>query len=92
MYWSPSSGTALAEAELEYHEDHKSLAVYAKFPIVNLGPIIFYSVLRSGKLKDLVSENEKIYAAIWTTTPWTIPANRVIVTKTSLTDVAGYRI
>jgi hypothetical protein len=37
VYWSPSTGTALAEAELEYKDDHVSTAVYAKFPLVELG-------------------------------------------------------
>jgi isoleucyl-tRNA synthetase len=37
VYWSPSTGTALAEAELEYKEDHTSTAVYVKFPLVELG-------------------------------------------------------
>jgi isoleucyl-tRNA synthetase len=36
-YWSPSTGTALAEAELEYKDDHVSRAVYVKFPLVELG-------------------------------------------------------
>ena len=37
VYWSPSTGTALAEAELEYKEDHVSTAVYVKFPLIKLG-------------------------------------------------------
>jgi len=37
VYWSPSTGTALAEAELEYKEDHQSTAVYVKFPLSDLG-------------------------------------------------------
>jgi isoleucyl-tRNA synthetase len=37
VYWSPSTKTALAEAELEYKEDHISVAAYVKFPIVQLG-------------------------------------------------------
>ena len=37
VHWSPSSQTALAEAELEYNERHLSTAVYVKFPIVELG-------------------------------------------------------
>ena len=35
VYWSPSSGTALAEAELEYEEDHISTAALVKFPLTN---------------------------------------------------------
>lgn len=37
VYWSPSTRTALAEAELEYNERHISTAVYVKFPIADLG-------------------------------------------------------
>ena len=37
VYWSPSTRTALAEAELEYNENHESIAVYVKFPLVQLG-------------------------------------------------------
>jgi isoleucyl-tRNA synthetase len=66
VYWSPSTGTALAEAELEYRDDHVSCAVFVKFPLVNLGG-----------LKDFVREGETVSAVIWTTTPWTLPANRV---------------
>jgi isoleucyl-tRNA synthetase len=41
VYWSPSTGTALAEAELEYKEDHQSTAVYVKFPLSELGIALF---------------------------------------------------
>eukprot|EP00002_Diphylleia_rotans_P010709 TRINITY_DN2124_c0_g1_i8.p1 TRINITY_DN2124_c0_g1~~TRINITY_DN2124_c0_g1_i8.p1 ORF type:complete len:941 (+),score=141.98 TRINITY_DN2124_c0_g1_i8:198-3020(+) len=67
VHWSPSSRTALAEAELEYPEGHKSTSAYISFPI-----------------KKLPSPFEKTHASsdceaiIWTTTPWTIPANKAI--------------
>lgn len=69
VYWSPSSRTALAEAELEYDENHKSLAAFVRFP-----------VHVAKKLKDgpLSSITEPISVVIWTTTPWTLPANRAI--------------
>ena len=58
IYWSPSSESALAEAEIEYH-DHTSPSIYVTF--------------------DLVSENGAVEKGtkfvIWTTTPWTLPAN-----------------
>jgi isoleucyl-tRNA synthetase len=38
VYWSPSSRTALAEAELEYKDDHQSQAVYVAFPLTRLSP------------------------------------------------------
>ena len=70
MYWSPSSGTALAEAELEYNHAHTSTAAFIKFPITKLG----------ARLCQYTSLDNSIplSAAIWTTTPWTIPANRAI--------------
>lgn len=58
VYWSPSSESALAEAEIEY-KDKKSPSIYVAFPI------------KDGR--GVVSEDVKI--VIWTTTPWTIPAN-----------------
>jgi isoleucyl-tRNA synthetase len=67
VYWSPSSRTALAEAELEYKEDHLSMAAYVKFLVTNV-PEGLKGMLPDGQL----------YAVIWTTTPWTLPANRAI--------------
>ncbi len=60
VYWSPSSESALAEAEIEYH-DHKSPSIYVAMPVVDG--------------KGLVTDAEFI---VWTTTPWTIPANLAI--------------
>ena len=62
VMWSPTEKTALAEAEIEYHE-RESAIVYALFP-----------VLRAPAASDLVGAN----VVIWTTTPWTIPANRAL--------------
>ncbi|KAF2131912.1 isoleucyl-tRNA synthetase-like protein [Dothidotthia symphoricarpi CBS 119687] len=69
VYWSPSSTTALAEAELEYDEGHQSLAAYVRFPL-HLSP-----ALKSGALKGIEGD---IGLAIWTTTPWTLPANKAV--------------
>ncbi|KAL8823159.1 MAG: hypothetical protein Q9191_006123 [Dirinaria sp. TL-2023a] len=66
VYWSPSSCTALAEAELEYRDDHVSTAAFVKFVLQSL-PVT---------LKRFASR--KINAIIWTTTPWTLPANKAI--------------
>ena len=63
VYWCPSCETALAEAEIEYQEK-KSHSIYVKFPLVDA----------HGKMPaDL--PNLPVYAVIWTTTPWTMPAN-----------------
>ncbi|EGR47443.1 uncharacterized protein TRIREDRAFT_63935 [Trichoderma reesei QM6a] len=68
VYWSPSSRTALAEAELEYRDDHVSTAAYVRFPVMS----DWSSVPGLNEFKG------RLYAAIWTTTPWTLPANKAI--------------
>ena len=65
VYWSPSSKTALAESELEYNTQHKSTSVYVRFPITHN---------KSSKISNLSA----IYLLIWTTTPWSLVANRAI--------------
>ncbi|KAF3936550.1 hypothetical protein ABW19_dt0202011 [Dactylella cylindrospora] len=75
VYWSPSSRTALAEAELEYNENHVSKAATIKFPLAELGS---YLPSLPGIDKDTIS------AAIWTTTPWSIPGNRAILVHPGL--------
>ncbi len=69
VYWSPSSQTALAEAELEYREDHMSTAAFIKYPLYDCSEAL------KEKLKMKV---QSLSAVIWTTTPWTLPANRAI--------------
>lgn len=64
IYWCPSCVTALAEAEVEYH-DHTSPSIYVKFPIA------------SGSLPEGV-DSSKAFVVIWTTTPWTLPANLAV--------------
>ncbi|CEG66030.1 Putative Isoleucyl-tRNA synthetase [Rhizopus microsporus] len=65
VYWSPSSKSALAEAELEYKDNHVSKSIHVRFPIIS-SPVL-------EKWKD-----KQINALIWTTTPWTIPSNRAV--------------
>lgn len=74
VYWSPSSRTALAEAELEYNEHHVSTAAYVKFPITEVPET----------LREKLGEFENLYAIVWTTTPWTLPANRAIAVHDEL--------
>lgn len=66
VYWSPSSKTALAEAELEYPEGHTSRSVYVAFEVTALPPAL------QSPFDPFLGE---LGVAIWTTTPWTIPAN-----------------
>ena len=66
IYWCCSCKTALAEAEIEYH-DHTSPSIYVKFPVRD----DFSDVIGS----DAPGAADEIFVVIWTTTPWTIPAN-----------------
>ena len=65
--WCYVCETALAEAEVEY-EDHASPSIYVKFEIIGL----------SKALKEMVPQDKKAYAVVWTTTPWTLIANVAI--------------
>lgn len=64
ILWCPYCQTALAEAEIEY-EDEKSPSIYVKFPL-------------KSDFKPLEKFSEKKFVVIWTTTPWTLPANVAI--------------
>ena len=80
VHWSPSSSTALAEAELEYPEGHISPSIYVAFQITQLPDELINILFKKG-LKVVDKErklNRSIKVAIWTTTPWTIPANLAI--------------
>ncbi|XP_004699964.1 isoleucine--tRNA ligase, mitochondrial [Echinops telfairi] len=68
VFWSPSSRTALAEAELEYNPEHVSRSIYVKFPILKPPPV----------LASLIDDSSPVSVLVWTTQPWTIPANQAI--------------
>ena len=63
VYWCIHDQTALAEAEVEYHQ-HTSPSVYVKFPLQSDPAVI-----------DPSLAGRNVFALIWTTTPWTLPAN-----------------
>jgi len=75
VHWSPSSKTALAEAELEYPETHTSRSIYAAFPVTSLSPAL---------TSTLSSYLPNLGVAIWTTTPWTIPGNLAVAVNADL--------
>ena len=79
VHWSPSSRTALAEAELEYPDGHTSPSVYVAFPVVEL-PQALAERLEAAGIAGLSSggHREQLFVAIWTTTPWTLPANLAV--------------
>ncbi|CAA0817494.1 tRNA synthetase class I (I- L- M and V) family protein [Striga hermonthica] len=74
VHWSPSSRTALAEAELEYPDGHVSKSMYAVFKLT--------SAPTSSKMLDEFIPN--LGLAVWTTTPWTIPANAAVAVNAKL--------
>ena len=66
VYWSIPFETALAEAEIEY-KDHTSIAIWVKF-----------AVPAAEAAKFGLPADKPLFIVIWTTTPWTIPANLAI--------------
>jgi len=66
VYWCPTCTTALAEAEVEYY-DHSSPSIYVKFPLTedfsDIAPVL---------------AGDNVSVVIWTTTPWTLPANLAV--------------
>ncbi len=72
VHWSPSSQTALAEAELEYPEGHTSRSVYVAFPITSVSTPVLTPFLPN------------LSVAIWTTTPWTLPGNLAVALNPEL--------
>ena len=81
VMWSPVEKTALAEAEIEYH-DHTSHTIWVRFPVAFTGETrdrtayandedAFFGEQRTLYLRDTS-------VVIWTTTPWTIPQNRAV--------------
>jgi isoleucyl-tRNA synthetase len=64
ILWCPYDETALAEAEVEY-EEKSSPSIYVRFPL-------------AGDPKGVMPAGEENYTVIWTTTPWTIPANLAV--------------
>jgi isoleucyl-tRNA synthetase len=77
VYWCASCETALAEAEVEY-EDHTSPSITVKFEALS------HFSERFPALKG-----KKVYVLIWTTTPWTIPANLAIAFHPDYSYVAA---
>ncbi|MCZ6480074.1 MAG: isoleucine--tRNA ligase [candidate division NC10 bacterium] len=71
VHWCATDQTALAEAEVEY-DDHRSPSIYVKFPV------------KDAKGKFAVNPVHGTSFVIWTTTPWTLPANQAIAVNPNL--------
>lgn len=69
VHWCVDCGSALAEAEVDY-EDKNSPAIDVGFFVVDIGSL--------QKAFNIEIGPERVYAVIWTTTPWTLPANEAV--------------
>jgi len=78
VHWSPSSRTALAEAELEYPDEHYSKSIYVSLKITRISEEILLNFIQENLnfKKDFFQNNS--FITNWTTTPWTIPANEAV--------------
>ncbi|HVG39457.1 MAG TPA: isoleucine--tRNA ligase, partial [Pyrinomonadaceae bacterium] len=76
VYWCIHDQTALAEAEVEYAQ-HTSPSVYVKFPLAS-----------DPSQLDASLSGRKVFVLIWTTTPWTLPANLGIAVNPNFDYVA----
>jgi len=74
VYWCTSCTTALAEAEVEYH-DHVSPSIYVRYPVLDHD--------RMKEILGLKDEGGDLYVVIWTTTPWTLPASLAVAVHPS---------
>jgi isoleucyl-tRNA synthetase len=74
VHWCLNCRSALAEAEVEY-EDKTSPSIYVRFPVVDVSDVAqrFHLTEAPEAFEDI-----PVSVAIWTTTPWTLPANRAV--------------
>ncbi|MCB2154409.1 isoleucine--tRNA ligase [bacterium] len=79
VHWDPVFETALAEAEIEYNEEHVSHTIYLRFP------------LYENELPQELAGVPKPTIVIWTTTPWTIPANMGVAMHANF-DYVAYQL
>jgi isoleucyl-tRNA synthetase len=85
--WSPVEKTALAEAEIEYH-DHTSHTIWVRFQLIGMQPSraeIMAADPNPMKAMEVFGETfNELSILIWTTTPWTIPQNRAVSYNSSI--------
>ncbi|MBX3728276.1 MAG: isoleucine--tRNA ligase [Candidatus Sumerlaeia bacterium] len=79
VHWDPVFETALAEAEIEYNDNHVSHSIYVRFP------------LAIASLPEPLAGFVRPTVVIWTTTPWTLPANLGVSVHPDF-DYVGYKI
>ncbi len=77
VFWCATCETALADAEVEY-ENHTSNSIYVRFPLHHDPMGVFNMEGNTEEDQSAIGNPLNCYAVIWTTTPWTIPANLAI--------------
>jgi len=82
VHWCGRCRTALAEAEVEY-ADHESPSIYVKFALMGA------QGTEAKKRFGIANDARPIHALIWTTTPWTLPANLAIALNPEIEYVAA---
>ena len=87
VHWCPVCATALAEAEVEYTE-HTSPSIYVRFPFCGTPAEAASIATNPEDAAQLAARHDHLFAVIWTTTPWTIPANLAICLNPHLDYVA----
>ena len=79
VHWCTACGSALAEAEVEY-PDKNSISLYVAFSVADQSDFL-------GRFAGEVITNKKLSIPIWTTTPWTLPANEAVALHGEITYV-----
>jgi isoleucyl-tRNA synthetase len=87
VHWCAVCATALAEAEIEY-TDHTSPSIYVKFPFVGSAEDAAALAIHPTDRNELAAHHTELAAVIWTTTPWTLPANLAVCLNPHLDYVA----
>ncbi|KXN89152.1 Isoleucine--tRNA ligase [Leucoagaricus sp. SymC.cos] len=84
VHYSPSSRSALAEAELVYKDDHVSRSVFVTFDLKHIANANQSDSEGVAKLQALLNKDEPVKLLVWTTTPWTLTANMGIAVNPEL--------
>jgi isoleucyl-tRNA synthetase len=92
IMWSVVERTALAEAEVEYH-DYESDTIWVKFPVADV-KVSDVRKVQLGEEGALLRKEQlkKAFVVIWTTTPWTIPGNRAIAFASRGVEYGAYEV
>ena len=76
VWWSPSSKTALAEAELEYNNEHKSRTLYVR--------VLLSKESLPPNIQQHLEAETKVFGLVWTTTGWSFVGNKAVCYNPSM--------